>query len=208
MDARGAKRMSAVPVASYLIEFGSDGDAVSDPASPPPLGSDDTLARVEAAHASGIESGKAAALAALDARLEEQRALFARQLACERQAWAVQEADKLAARLAAGLGELEARLAEATARVLEPFLRAELRQQVIADLRAELEVLLTKEPGLSVSVAGPEDLLHALRDQLSGRACAVTYQPNGEPDVRITAGQTILETRLETWAAKIEETVR
>ena len=99
-------------------------------------------------------------------------------------------------------------MAETTARVLEPFLRAELRRQAIADLRAELEVLLRKDAGIGISVAGPEDLLQALRDRLSGTSCAVTYLANTEPDVRIAAGQTILETRLEAWAAKIAEAVR
>ena len=50
--------MSAVPAASYLTEFGRDGEA--------PLrrrDADDTSARIEAAHASGFESGKAAAMA-------------------------------------------------------------------------------------------------------------------------------------------------
>jgi hypothetical protein len=195
--------MSAVPAASYLTEFGRDGEAALRRRS-----ADDTSARIDAAHASGFESGKAAAMAALEARLEDQRASFARQQASERQAWVAEEAEKLAARLSAGLGELEARIADTTARVLEPFLRAELHRQVIAALRADLEALLTKEPGISVSVTGPEDLLHALRDQLSGKACAATYLPNGEPDVRITAGQTILETRLGAWAAKIQEALR
>jgi hypothetical protein len=195
--------MSAVPVASYLTEFGRDGEA--------PLGrrnADDASARIDAAHADGFESGKAAAMAALEARLEEQRASFARQLASERQAWVVEEAEKLAQRLSAGLGELEARIAETTARVLEPFLSAELRRQVVAALRADLEALLTQEPGISISVTGPEDLLQALREQLSGKACSATYLPSGEPDVRIAAGQTILETRLGAWAAKIGEAVR
>ena len=57
-------------------------------------------------------------------------------------------------------------------------------------------------------MTGPEDLLQALRGELSGKAWAATYLPSGEPDVRITAGQTILETRLGAWAAKIEEALR
>jgi hypothetical protein len=57
-------------------------------------------------------------------------------------------------------------------------------------------------------VTGPEDLLQALRDQLAGKACAATYLPNSRADVRITVGQTILETRLGAWAAKIQEALR
>jgi hypothetical protein len=125
MDARGEKRMSAFPAASYLTEFGRDGEA-----SLRRRDADDTRRPgIEAAHASGFESGKAAAMAALEARLEAERASFAQQRASERQAWVAEEAEKLAQRLSAGLGELEARIADTTARVLEPFLGAELRRQ-------------------------------------------------------------------------------
>jgi len=210
--------MSAVPVASYLAEFGSGADVGSGGPAWAPLGAGDgergataadvVSARIEAAQAAGFASGKAAAMAILDARLKDQRAEFERELTSEREAWVAGEAERLATRLTGGLGELEQRLAETTARVLEPFLRAELRRQAIADLRAELEVLLRKDAGIGISVAGPEDLLQALRDRLSGTSCAVTYLANTEPDVRIAAGQTILETRLEAWAAKIAEAVR
>lgn len=195
--------MSAVPAASYLMDFAGDGRRHGGG----PAGAADIAARIEVARAGGFESGKAAASATLQARLEEQRAAFAGQLAAERKAWVEEEAHQLAQRLAASFAELEARIAEATARVLEPVLRAELRRQAIADLRADLE-LLTADAGIAVSVAGSEDLLQALRGALSGGGRAVTYVPNGEPDLRITAGQTILETRLAAWAAKIEEAVR
>jgi hypothetical protein len=202
--------MSAVPAASYLMEFGRDGGLPL-----PRRGAgggvaeaDDAAARIDAAHAGGFESGKAAATATLEARLEEERASFVRQLASARRAWVVEEGEKLAQRLSAGLGELEARVAETTARVLEPFLRAELRRQAIIELRAGLEAVLSREPGIEIDVTGPEDLLQALRDGLAGRACAATYRPSGEPDVRIVAGQTILQTRLAAWVARIEEALR
>jgi hypothetical protein len=202
--------MSAVPATSYLMEFGRDGglplqrrDARSGVAE-----ADGAAARIDAAHAGGFESGKAAAMATLEARLEEERASFARQLASARQAWVADEGEKLAQHLSAGLGELEARVAETTARVLEPFLEAELRRQAVAALRAELEAVLSREPGIEVGVTGPEDLLQALREGLAGRACAATYRPSDAPDVRIVAGQTILQTRLAAWVARIEEALR
>jgi len=200
--------MSAIPAAPYLTEFGSGG-------SRPALAmvgrrdrfSEEEIAaaRIAEAHASGLESGKAAAMAASEANLEEQRAQFARQLVAEREAWAAQEAQKLGVQLTAGLRALEAQIADAAARVLAPFLEARLCHQAIADLRADLEVLLTRDASLSVSIAGPEDLLQALRDQLSGESCSATYVANGACDVRITADQAILETRLAAWKTRIEE---
>lgn len=193
--------MSAVPSAAYLMDFAGDGRH------PGSERAADVAARIEAARASGYESGKAAANAALEAKLEQHRAAAARQLEAERQTWANEEAQKLAQRLVAGLAELETSIADAAARALEPVLIAELRRQAIDDLRADLE-LLTSDAGTAITVRGPQDLLQALQAALAGSGRTVTYLPNGEPDLRIAAGQAILETRLEAWAAKIEEAVR
>jgi hypothetical protein len=202
--------MSAVPVASYLTEFGACDDVAPPPAAPErdAEATDDMAARLEAAHAKGLESGEAAAMALLEAKLQEQQAAFAHQLAGEREAWVAREAEALAARLDAGLRELEARIADCAARVLAPILTAELRRQAIVGLRAELDTLLEREPGLGIAISGPEDLMHALRDHLAGKSCAVTCTPWAEPDVRVTAGATVLETRLGAWAAQLEEALR
>jgi hypothetical protein len=202
--------MSATPAAPYLTEFGSGGgrpvlakvrhDPVSEEAY--------WAARLAEAHASGVESGKAAAMAALEPKLEEQRAQLARQLASERKAWATQQGEKLGMQLEAGLRALEAEIADAAARVLAPLLEAQLCERAVADLLAELEVLLRKDPGLSLSITGPEDLLQVLRSRLADKACTVTYVASEACDVRISADQTLLETRLAAWKARIEEAVR
>lgn len=218
MDARGAERMSAMPVAPFLSEFGSPVAARRDARFVPlgrgggagnAMGADAEPDRIEAARASGFASGEAAAKAALETRLAEQREAHARELVAARQAWVSGEAQRLAERLAASLGDLEARLADAASRALAPVLRAEVARQAIADLSAELELLLAKEAGIAVTISGSEDLIEALRgrlaDELAGKALSVTYQPSNAPDVRVVAGQTILETRLGAWAAKIRE---
>ena len=201
--------MSATPAAPYLTEFGSGasrpalamvGRRVSD--------AEDEAAKIAEAHARGFESGKAAAMATIEAKLQEQRSLFARQLAVEREAWAAQEGGKLAAQLTAGLRAVEAQIADATARVLAPFLEARLCHQAVADLRADLEILLAKDANLSLSLAGPEDLLQPLRKDLADKTCSVTYIANDECDVRMSADQTLLETRLAAWKTRIEEAVR
>jgi hypothetical protein len=218
MDARSEERMSAVPVASYLTDFRNDRDIAAGPAFVPfgrsgsmersPVEDNTLSAQIEAARASGFADGEAAGKALFEARLEQERDAWTRRLEAERQAWAHAEAEKLAQRLTAELKEVEGRIAQATARVLEPLLQRALREQAIADLQAELHTLLAKDAGIAVSVAGPPDVLEALRNQLDGTAPNIAYVPNGEPDVRITAGQTILETRLAAWAARIREAVK
>src|SRR6185295_9285966 len=123
MDARGARRMSATPAGKYLTEFGPAANRSALAFVGRSIGhADDEAARIAEAHASGVESGKAAALASIEAKLEEQRTQFARQIESERATWAAQEGEKLAAQMTAGLGSLEAQIADAAARVLAPFL--------------------------------------------------------------------------------------
>jgi hypothetical protein len=209
MDARDAKRMNATPAAPYLTEFGSGASRPAlamvsrDPSSEEAY----WAARLAEAHAGGVASGKAAAMATLEPKLEEQRARFAQQLAAERAAWAARHGEKLASQLSAGLRALETKIADAAAGVLAPLLEARLCHQAVTDLRAELEVLLTKDPGLGLSIAGPEDLLQALRSQLSDTPCSVTYVASDACDLRVVADQTVLETRLAAWKARIEEAV-
>jgi hypothetical protein len=209
MDARDAKRMSATPAAAYLTEFGS---GASRPAlamvSRDPVSEEGYwAARLAEAHAGGVESGRAAAMATFEPKLEEQRAQFAQQLAAERAAWAAQEGEKLGGQIAAGLRTLETQIADAAARVLAPLLEARLCHQAIADLRSEIEVLLTRDPGLSLNITGPEDLLQALRGQLCDARPSANYVASDACDVRVVADQTILETRLAAWKARIEEAV-
>jgi hypothetical protein len=207
--------MSAVPVSRYLADFGTGTESAGHAeAGRRALGWDDvappatSAAGIEAAFAEGVERGKAAAQAALDAKLDEQKVLFQERLASEHQTWTREAADRLAERLTAGLRELELHISETAARVLKPFLAEALRRQMIAELTDHINLLIAKEAGITLSISGPEDLVNALRDKLAGKTCAITVVPGGETDVRVVAGESLLETRLGAWAAKIEEAAR
>ena len=206
--------MSALPVAPYLIDFGRDGDIPLAATATVPCSckaepdDDGSAVGIEAAHAIGLESGRAAAQAQFDRRLEEQKAAYEVQLAAARHAWASEEGARLAEQLTAGMRQIESMVADTVARILRPFLTAEVRRQAIAGLRAELEIVLQKDAGIAVSIAGPDDLLSALREQLAGRVEAVTYLPGPGIDVRIDASGTVLETRLGTWLETIEGAMR
>jgi hypothetical protein len=211
--------MSAMPVAPFLSEFGGAAPAHRDALFAPfgseagaagnPTRAGSAVDRIEAARASGFASGEAAARAALEAAVVGLGEQHARELAAAREAWVRGEADKLAHQLAARLEDLETRIADATARVLAPLLQAEVARQAIADLNSELARLLANAADVSVSISGPEDLLEALRvrlaDQLAGKTVSVDYRQSEGTDVRIVAGQTVLESRLGVWAAKIRE---
>lgn len=209
--------MSALPVAAYLPELGLERGSQDGRARPPGV-HDSKHSRepsaalwerkLEEAYAKGLDHGTAAGRAALESRVEELERELGARLAAEREAWASEQGMRLAEQIAAGLEALEESIAEAVARILEPFLAAELRQQALAELRTVIGTLVASKDGVALSICGPQDLLDALRRGLEGKACSVTYSPQSTCEVQVVAGQTVFETLLSAWAAKIEEAMR
>jgi hypothetical protein len=187
--------MSPPSIARYLRDFG----AAAEPSVGRPGAS--RAAEIDAAFARGVEHGQAAARASLEAKLASQQRQFDLQLAAEREARAL-EAGKLAAALAAGLASLEQRIADSVGRLLRPFLAARVHAEALAELRAALTTLLQKEPGIALRIAGPEQLLAPLRANMPQGA--ISYVANGDCEVRVSANDTVLETRLGAWLKGLE----
>ncbi len=124
-------------------------------------------------------------------------------LAAERRAWVAGEGERIAAALAAGLSEIEVRIANQVARVLKPVIAGHVQRRAVEELVQTLEALLTKGDVGRITVSGPEDLLGALRGSLEGKASNVTFAPAATADLRIEADETVLETRIAAWAAAI-----
>jgi hypothetical protein len=204
--------MSALPAAQFLADFGADADAPRSQASGAKGGATaagpSAQAKLEESYSRGVLAGRAAAQGQYNAKLEDQRTAAAAKHAAERENWARETGGMLVERLQAAVRELEVQIADATARILKPFLGAELHRQAIAELQANLNVLLTSDPSVSIHISGPADVLEAFRAQLEEKTITATYIPSDTCDVKIVAGQASLETCLWTWMNKIEEAVR
>jgi hypothetical protein len=163
------------------------------------------LPKIEDAYQRGLSAGRAAALAEIEARLEDERSRNLKQLEIERYTWAERESEKLAVQIGDGLREITAHLGNLTARILRPFLADELHRQAVAELMRTLEAMLGKQEGITLEISGPEDLLQLLREKLSRKNIVAALTPDENVDVRIVAGQTILETCIGSWMRKVEE---
>ena len=206
---RAPDAMKTIPAAKILKDFG----AATAPGAPHQAREEMTRAGAATgvpsllsdAHARGIREGRAAALAEAEARFEEQQRFYEKQLELERCTWAAREAEKLAEQLSQGLGDIKHAIAGQTARILKPFLIEQVHRQAINELCEALEAVLATDQGMKLEVSGPEDLLQLLREKLSDRHIAAVFSPAESVDVRVSVGQTILETRLGAWMAKLEE---
>src|SRR5262245_41554147 len=130
--------MNALPAAHVLADFEAEASLARPQATTTKLdkASDGAAAKLEEAYNRGMLAGRAAAQGQFNAKLEEARAAAAARLITERAKWATETGADLARRLQEGLRELEAQLADATARILKPFLQAELQRQAVAELQA------------------------------------------------------------------------
>jgi len=189
--------MSTPSIARYLREFGPGGEVAG-----PERAAQCRSIEIDAAFARGVESGQAAARASLELTLQEQKRQFETRLTAEGRA-REEEAAKLAAALAAGLVSVERTIANAVGRLLRPFLAARVEAQVLADLHAALAALLRREPGITLTISGPEHLLAAFRAALP--EAAISYLPNASSEIRVSSNDSILETRLGAWLAGLEE---
>ncbi len=192
--------MTAIPLARFLVDFGTDGDRVADGVRAEAGAS----ARVAESHARGFAEGKAAAEAEFVARFEAQHQDFEQRLAMARQGWAAAEGNALGEALLRAVSELETRLAETTARILRPFLETKIREAAVAELVTAIEAILTRDKAAQVEITGRDDLLDVVRTRLAVKVQA-TYASSEAGDIRVTIDQTVLETRLGAWMAAIEE---
>lgn len=191
MDFGGSEPVLAIPDEMLAVEEAAIvGDVATDP--------------VDEAYVRGVEDGKAAVEAEIAARLEEQKATFERDLVASRESSCLEQGTRIAEQLQAAIGDMEGRITDSTERVLRPFLDQAIRVQAIVELRATLQELVGKTPGITLEISGPEDLLAAVRASLPASNATVSYTANEACDVQVKAGASILETRIAAWLDKIE----
>jgi hypothetical protein len=207
--------MSAIPLAHLLVEFGNEaevGQGLTNGLALPvgevsPSAAEDMAARVAEAVARGHEEGRAVAEEEFQARLEAQREEFEQRLSSERQAWIEQAGETLVERMLAAMRDMEARISESTARILRPLLAAQLRRQAVTELSALVRTTASRDRGATLAVSGPDDLIAVLREKLADATAEVTFSVSETPDVQVTLDHTVLQTRLQEWAERIDEAV-
>lgn len=206
--------MALIPAAKFIPEFNADPKPPTAAATQagikyeqPQFEKRPSLATVteDDAYELGRMAGKAEAFKEIENKLEEQRAYHNQQLTLERFTWAKRESDKFADSISEGLKEIESKISGIVARLLRPFLIESIHGQAIAELTSALEALLGTSEGITLEVSGPEDLLQLVHEKLDSKNVTVEFKPSAGVDVRVVAGQTVLETCLGTWIKKVEE---
>jgi hypothetical protein len=211
--------MMARPVAHYLMRFGAEAVATHQAEekadfAPMPMwpreteqqeeSAEDRLRELEAAREGGHAEGYAAAREEFATELEKQRKLHQSELAGARLQWVRDEGAALRAGLAAGLIEIEERLAQGVGRVLAHFVIDVLRKQMMTELIEAMRTIIATNEALPIKISGPENLLASLRESLAETRANVIYEVSDSIDVTVKADETTIETQLSAWVARIK----
>jgi hypothetical protein len=103
-----------------------------------------------------------------------------------------------------GLRKIEAEIAAAVARLLKPVLADHAGKDAIAILGAALNQLLMQRPGVKVRISGRADLIEKLGQRFP-RLAGAEFVAGESADIRVEADQTVIETCLAAWVAKLGE---
>ena len=138
-----------------------------------------------------------------NARAEGYEAAHQEELAAVRRECLEQASDSLLAGLHSGLVEIEARLAESLGNVLLPFVVDRLRHQMVAELLDAIATLIASREAVAVKIAGPADLVDVLRGKFAQAEASIDFEVTDAIDVSVRAEQTVIETQLAAWIARL-----
>ncbi|KQQ25980.1 hypothetical protein ASF58_13740 [Methylobacterium sp. Leaf125] len=195
-----APRAAAPAAAAAAAPRPSEGLAalLRRPVEPP----EDREALLRAAEARGLERGRE--LGRAEAAAESASVIACLQADHEarlvemRQAWCVDEGDRLAAGFSDALQALGAGLTDRVGHLLVPVLTEALRRQAVDELAQSLARILG-DARAPVRVSGPADILDAVAGKLGPFEATIAFQPSDAVDVSVQADQTVIETQLGAW---------
>lgn len=135
--------------------------------------------------------------------LTEQANMLRAEHEAARKVWVEEESDRIASAIEDQFGAIGQRLGTAAARALRPFLVERLVDRSIDDLASSITRLLTDSSAPISAITGPADLLERLAERLGDQGTGIAFRPNAKADIVVTAGETLIETRLQEWVARL-----
>jgi len=194
---------AAAPLAAVVPEVAPPVEAIELPAFLPKTPRQPKGPDIDAVFESGRQAGLAEQQSLAQQEIDRQRGESARTLDEARQRWAEEVAAPLATQISQALETLGESLADRVGRLLQPFLETELRDAACRSLIAQIGPLLAGADGAAIRVSGPALLLATLREVFPPGG-AVEFVENDRTEVRVVTTETIIETRIADWVARLE----
>lgn len=177
------------------------------PPPPPPEPEFNLEEKLSEAYHRGVQEGLDAGKAEAATARALERADLQKRAVIEKLDFQMNEFGRLSETLKDGFADLERRIAQATARVLQPLLEQAVSRQIVEEL-AENVARLTRAGNLGLlKVRGPERLLSALKSKIEALAVDVEYVEEDGVEITVSAQSTEIRSELGAWSRLIEDIV-
>jgi hypothetical protein len=163
---------------------------------------------IKAAEAKVRSEEREAALKKLDEAIASEKVRYEEELSVQREIWVEQQAAQLSAQIVEAMTRIEENLSDRVANTLRPFISEAFRQQSVAEFREVIATLLFRGETRLMKISGPEDLLKALRANLASHEGGVEFFTGDHVEVSLATQDTIVQTQLESWAARLEQALK
>ena len=181
--------------------FSRPREAAPEPAPEPALDPDIESQLAEAYHR-GVQAGMDAANGEAATARALERAEAQRRSVVERLDFQMNEVAQLGETISNGLKDVESRIADVVARILQPLVTQAVSRKVIDELIENITRLLRNggQTGL-MKISGPEKVLSVLKKRVSQIALDVEYVSEEEEiEVTVEAQHTTIRSALAPWA--------
>lgn len=183
-----------------LVDVLEPGDAL-----PPEPSMDD---RLQAEFERGAGEGTARTRAHYEALLEQERADHAKLLEEERVRFDMREAANVSAAIEGFIDITEQRLSYSVARLLQPFLKDRIVDQLVAAFGENLRQMTEDNGEKCIRLRGPESLVSQVLEQVPDLRGRIEVQHADQVELVALFDETTIETRLGQWLAQVAELQR
>lgn len=159
--------------------------------------------KLAAEYQKGFAAGEASAAEHYETRLEDERSAHDEEVAAIRETLRSEQANLLKEGLETAFVDLESRIANGVAQVLQPLVEEQMANRIVMSFRDTLTRFLDGDQGSLVRVSGPDALLDLLRSEpgpLDGR---IEFQAADTAELTAVIGETTLNTRFAEWMAQL-----
>jgi len=165
-------------------------------------------ARIAEAYERGCRDGAVAARAEEAENIEREVASERERATLAQLDFQINEYAQLAETISAGLQEIEQRVADAVARLVEPLVTHATADRIVEALCDNLARLRVGGSSGLIKIRGPERVLAALRERVAYLAVEVEYVADHGVEVSIEADDTTIRSQLQPWAELIASLTR
>ncbi|MCK7611282.1 hypothetical protein [Roseibium sediminicola] len=160
--------------------------------------------RLQAEFERGLAEGSERTRAHYEAILEAERAEHARLIEEERVRFDMREAANVSASIEGFVDIVEQRLSYSVAKLLQPFLKDRIVDQLVAAFAVNLRQLTEDDLDKSIRLRGPETLVARVLDQVPALRDRIEVQQADQVELVALFDETTIETRLGQWFAQVD----